>query len=43
MQAYIISLIIAFVFALPIGIVQAITNQQVGLNVITEVRVVFRE
>ncbi|KAG0206313.1 hypothetical protein BGX33_007472, partial [Mortierella sp. NVP41] len=31
-----ISLAIAFIFALPIGIVQAVTNQQPGLNVITE-------
>ena len=28
--------IIAFVYIIPIGIIQAITNQQVGLNVITE-------
>lgn len=31
-----VSLVIAFVFALPVGIVQAVTNQQPGLNVITE-------
>ncbi|KAF9912345.1 hypothetical protein EC991_011037 [Linnemannia zychae] len=31
-----VSLAIAFVFALPVGIVQAVTNQQPGLNVITE-------
>ncbi|KAG0298986.1 hypothetical protein BGZ98_010383 [Dissophora globulifera] len=31
-----ISLVIAFVFALPVGVVQAVTNQQPGLNVITE-------
>ncbi|KAF9082474.1 hypothetical protein BGX23_012417 [Mortierella sp. AD031] len=31
-----ISLAIAFIFALPVGIVQAVTNQQPGLNVITE-------
>ena len=28
--------IIAFVYFIPIGMIQAITNQQVGLNVITE-------
>jgi hypothetical protein len=28
--------IIAFVYIIPIGVIQAITNQQVGLNVITE-------
>ena len=27
---------IAFFYILPIGIIQAVTNQQVGLNVITE-------
>ncbi|KAG0223918.1 hypothetical protein BGW42_005446 [Actinomortierella wolfii] len=32
----ILSLVIAFVFALPVGVVQAVTNQQPGLNVITE-------
>lgn len=31
-----VSLALAFVFALPVGIVQAVTNQQPGLNVITE-------
>ena len=34
--AFILSLIIAFVYVIPIGMIQAITNQQVGLNVITE-------
>ncbi|KDN42409.1 putative isp4-oligopeptide transporter [Tilletiaria anomala UBC 951] len=34
--ALILALLIAAVYILPIGIVQAITNQQVGLNVITE-------
>lgn len=34
--AFILSLIIAFVYIIPIGMIQAITNQQVGLNVITE-------
>ena len=28
--------VIAFVYIIPIGMIQAITNQQVGLNVITE-------
>ncbi|KAF9359117.1 hypothetical protein BGX26_000138 [Mortierella sp. AD094] len=28
--------VIAFIFALPVGIVQAVTNQQPGLNVVTE-------
>ena len=27
---------IAFLYTIPIGIIQAITNQQIGLNVITE-------
>ncbi|KAF8948334.1 hypothetical protein BGZ47_005459 [Haplosporangium gracile] len=31
-----VSLAIGFIFALPVGIVQAVTNQQPGLNVITE-------
>ncbi|TDL15603.1 OPT oligopeptide transporter [Rickenella mellea] len=34
--AFVLSLIIAFVYIIPIGMIQAITNQQVGLNVITE-------
>ncbi|KAI0697179.1 small oligopeptide transporter [Cytidiella melzeri] len=34
--AFVLALIIAFVYTLPIGIIQAVTNQQVGLNVITE-------
>jgi OPT family small oligopeptide transporter len=34
--AFILSLVIAFVYVIPIGMIQAITNQQVGLNVITE-------
>ncbi|KAF2420542.1 small oligopeptide transporter-like protein [Tothia fuscella] len=34
--AFIISIIFSTVMTLPIGIVQAITNQQIGLNVITE-------
>ncbi|KAF8315900.1 OPT oligopeptide transporter [Clavulina sp. PMI_390] len=34
--ALIIALLIAFIYIIPIGMIQAITNQQVGLNVITE-------
>ncbi|KAI0035859.1 OPT oligopeptide transporter [Vararia minispora EC-137] len=34
--AFVLALIISFVYTIPIGIIQAITNQQVGLNVITE-------
>ncbi|KAI0051364.1 OPT oligopeptide transporter [Auriscalpium vulgare] len=34
--ALVLGLIISFVYTVPIGIIQAITNQQVGLNVITE-------
>lgn len=34
--AFLLSIAMAFFFTLPIGIVQAITNQQIGLNVITE-------
>lgn len=34
--AFIVALLIAFVYTIPIGMIQAITNQQVGLNVITE-------
>ncbi|KAN0129006.1 oligopeptide transporter [Lactarius tabidus] len=34
--AFVLALIISFVYTVPIGIIQAITNQQVGLNVITE-------
>jgi OPT family small oligopeptide transporter len=33
---YILALVISFFYTIPIGIIQAITNQQVGLNVITE-------
>ncbi|KAF8452254.1 OPT oligopeptide transporter [Boletus edulis BED1] len=33
---FVLSLVIAFVYIIPIGMIQAITNQQVGLNVITE-------
>ncbi|KZT18817.1 small oligopeptide transporter [Neolentinus lepideus HHB14362 ss-1] len=34
--AFILALVISFVYTIPIGMIQAITNQQVGLNVITE-------
>jgi OPT family small oligopeptide transporter len=34
--AFILALLISFAYTVPIGIIQAITNQQVGLNVITE-------
>ncbi|KAJ5054400.1 uncharacterized protein L3040_000674 [Drepanopeziza brunnea f. sp. 'multigermtubi'] len=34
--AFLLALGISFVFALPIGIIQAITNTQIGLNVLTE-------
>ncbi|KAJ7271565.1 OPT oligopeptide transporter protein-domain-containing protein [Mycena rebaudengoi] len=35
-QYFILALVIAFFYVIPIGMIQAITNQQVGLNVITE-------
>nr|GAT55049.1 OPT oligopeptide transporter [Mycena chlorophos] len=35
-QFLILALVVAFVYVIPIGMIQAITNQQVGLNVITE-------
>ncbi|KAF4623380.1 hypothetical protein D9613_001379 [Agrocybe pediades] len=34
--AFVLALCIAFTYVIPIGMIQAITNQQVGLNVITE-------
>jgi len=34
--AFVLALCIAFVYIIPIGMIQAVTNQQVGLNVITE-------
>jgi OPT family small oligopeptide transporter len=34
--AFVLALIISFVYVIPIGMIQAITNQQIGLNVITE-------
>ncbi|EJD46182.1 oligopeptide transporter [Auricularia subglabra TFB-10046 SS5] len=39
--AFILALVLAFTFAIPIGMIQAITNQQVGLNVITELIIGF--
>jgi len=39
--AYIMAIFISAVFILPIGIIQAITNQQTGLNIITELIVGF--
>ncbi|KIY53558.1 small oligopeptide transporter [Fistulina hepatica ATCC 64428] len=35
-QYFILALVVSFVYVIPIGMIQAITNQQVGLNVITE-------
>ncbi|KAF7291048.1 OPT oligopeptide transporter [Mycena chlorophos] len=35
-QYFILALVISAVYIIPIGMIQAITNQQVGLNVITE-------
>ncbi|KAI1821360.1 OPT oligopeptide transporter protein-domain-containing protein [Xylaria intraflava] len=34
--AFLLSVAISFAFSLPIGIVEAVTNQQIGLNVLTE-------
>ncbi|KZV91748.1 OPT oligopeptide transporter [Exidia glandulosa HHB12029] len=34
--AFFLALIIAFVYVIPVGMIQAITNQQIGLNVVTE-------
>ena len=34
--AFVLALAVAFVYTIPIGIIQAVTNQQIGLNVITE-------
>ncbi|KAK0244993.1 small oligopeptide transporter [Armillaria nabsnona] len=34
--AFLLALVIAFTYVIPVGMIQAITNQQVGLNVITE-------
>ncbi|KAH7925880.1 OPT oligopeptide transporter [Leucogyrophana mollusca] len=33
---FVISLVLALLYTIPIGMIQAITNQQVGLNVLTE-------
>ncbi|KAF9530833.1 OPT oligopeptide transporter [Crepidotus variabilis] len=35
-QWFILALVISFFYVIPIGMIQAITNQQVGLNVVTE-------
>ena len=35
-QWFILALVISFFYVIPIGMIEAITNQQVGLNVITE-------
>ena len=34
--AFVLALSVAFVYTIPIGIIQAVTNQQIGLNVIAE-------
>ena len=34
--AFVLALAVAFVYTVPIGIIQAVTNQQIGLNVIAE-------
>ncbi|CAK7218725.1 hypothetical protein SBRCBS47491_003608 [Sporothrix bragantina] len=34
--AFLLAVAIAFMFSLPIGIIQAVTNNQIGLNVLTE-------
>ncbi|CAJ2510032.1 Uu.00g059320.m01.CDS01 [Anthostomella pinea] len=34
--AFLLAVAISFVFSLPIGIIQAVTNHQIGLNVLTE-------
>lgn len=34
--AFLLAVFISFTFALPIGIIQAVTNTQIGLNVLTE-------
>ncbi|PPQ69348.1 hypothetical protein CVT24_001643 [Panaeolus cyanescens] len=39
--ALIIALLIALVYVIPIGMIQAVTNRQVGLNVITELIIGF--
>jgi len=39
--AFVLALLISFFYVIPIGMIQAITNQQVGLNVITELIIGF--
>ncbi|KAF8816614.1 small oligopeptide transporter [Phlegmacium glaucopus] len=39
--AFVLALCIAFAYVIPIGMIQAITNQQIGLNVITELIIGF--
>lgn len=34
--AFLLAVLISFGFSLPIGIIQAVTNKQIGLNVLTE-------
>lgn len=34
--AFVLALVIAYIYVIPIGMIQAITNQQIGLNVVTE-------
>ncbi|KKF95311.1 Sexual differentiation process protein isp4 [Ceratocystis fimbriata CBS 114723] len=34
--AFLLAIFLAFLFALPVGIIQAVTNNQIGLNVLTE-------
>ena len=34
--AFLLAVLISTVFSLPIGIIQAVTNNQIGLNVLTE-------
>lgn len=34
--AFLLAVLISFVFSLPVGIIQAVTNTQIGLNVLTE-------
>mgnify|MGYP001192962248 FL=1 len=34
--AFLLAVFISFAFSLPIGIIQAVTNNQIGLNVLTE-------
>lgn len=33
---FVLALAVAFIYTIPIGIIQAVTNQQIGLNVIAE-------